>query len=59
MNTEISGIVLMFSITVLLAVPLGRYIAKIFCNKKTWLDVIFDPVDRLLYTWGGIDPLKP
>lgn len=34
MNTEITGIVLMYALVVLLAIPLGRYIGKIFTKEK-------------------------
>lgn len=55
MNTEILGIILMFALVVLLAIPLGRYIGKIFSNEKTWLDKILNPVDKLFYKFAGID----
>lgn len=56
MNPQISGIVLMYLLVVLLAVPLGRYIGKVFDYESTWLDKIFDPLDRLIFTLSGIDP---
>lgn len=55
MNTEIFGIVVMFVATLALAVPLGRYIGKVFLGDRTWLDRLLDPVDRLFYKTGGID----
>jgi K+-transporting ATPase ATPase A chain len=55
MQTEITGIILMYAIVVLLAIPLGRYIGKIFNNEKTWLDIVFDPLDKLFYKLSGID----
>ena len=54
MNTEITGIVLMYVIVVLLAIPLGKYIGKVFNNEKTWLDKIFNPVDKVFYKLSGI-----
>ena len=56
MNTEIAGIVLMFVATILLAVPLGNYIAKVYQNKATWLDFILNPIDKLLFRVSGIKP---
>lgn len=56
MNTEIFGIVLMYALLVLLAIPLGRYIGKIFNNERTWLDKIFNPLDTLFYKLGGVNP---
>jgi len=58
MNTEILGIILMFALAVGIALPLGRYISKIFGNEKTWLDKLLNPVDKLFYKISGIDPEK-
>lgn len=58
MNTEIIGIVLMYALVVLLAIPLGRYIGKIFTKEKTWLDGIFNPIDTIFYKISGVDPEK-
>lgn len=58
MNTEILGIILMYATVVLLAIPLGRYIGKIFTNQETWLDKIFNPLDNLFYKLSGIDITK-
>lgn len=58
MNTEILGVVLMYVLVVLLAIPLGRYIAKVFNYQKTWLDIIFNPLDQLFFKLSGINPKK-
>lgn len=58
MNSEILGVVFSFGITVLLAIPLGRYIGKLINNESTWLDSIFNPIDKLFFKIGGIDPNK-
>ena len=58
MNTEITGIVLMYALVVLLALPLGRYIARIFTYEKTWLDAIFNPLDQFFFSISGIDPTR-
>ncbi len=55
MNSEILGILLMYALVLLLAIPFGRYIGKIFNNEKTRLDVFFNPIDRLFFRWSGID----
>ncbi|MDR1716826.1 MAG: potassium-transporting ATPase subunit KdpA [Prevotella sp.] len=57
MNTEILGIIVMFVLSVTLAIPLGKYIAKVYGGKKTFFDPVFNPIDRLLYKLGGINPL--
>ena len=58
MNLEILGIILMYALVVLMAIPLGRYIGKTFSNDKTWLDKIFNPLDNIFYKLGGIDIKK-
>ena len=57
MNTEILGIIALFLLTVILAIPLGRYCVKVFKNEKTWLDVLA-PLERNIFRICGIDPDK-
>lgn len=56
MNSEILGILLMFFLAVGLAIPLGRYIGKIYSNEKPWLDKIFNPLDKIFYKAAGVNP---
>ncbi len=58
MNTEILGIILMYAIVLALAIPLGRYIGKIFSGEKTWLDRVLNSLDKLFFKLGGVDPGK-
>jgi potassium-transporting ATPase potassium-binding subunit len=58
MNTEITGIIFMFALLVILAIPLGKYMGKVFSGEKTWPDRLLNPLDRLFYKIGGIDPKK-
>jgi potassium-transporting ATPase potassium-binding subunit len=58
MNTEILGVIVMFAATILLAIPLGRYIAKVYEGQKTWLDPVLAPIDKLFFKAGGIHPEK-
>lgn len=39
---------------VLLSIPLGKYIGKIYNGDKTGLDFIFNPIDRLFFKFSGI-----
>src|ERR1700744_4796123 len=55
MTTEYTGIIFMYLATVLLAIPLGKYIAKLFKGEKTWMDFMA-PVERFIYKFSGIDP---
>lgn len=58
MNTEILGVILIYASAVLLAIPLGRYIAKIFAGEKTFLDPVFNPLEKLFFRISGIDAQK-
>lgn len=55
MNSEISGIILIFGIAILISVPLGKYIANVFAGSKTPLDFL-QPAEKLIYRFCGIDP---
>ncbi|MGC4035168.1 MAG: potassium-transporting ATPase subunit KdpA [Chitinophagaceae bacterium] len=55
MTGEILGIIVSFLITILLAYPLGKYIAKVFKGEKTWTDFM-NPVERFIFKISGINP---
>lgn len=56
MNTETSGIIAMFVITLLLALPLGRYMASVYNGERTLLDPVFNPLERFFFKYSGINP---
>lgn len=56
MNTEIFGVIAMFLVTITLAIPLGKYIGKVYNGNKTLWDPIFNPLDKLFFKAGGINP---
>ena len=56
MNTEILGIVAMFLLTLALAIPLGKYISKVYGMEKTWLDFIFNPLEKMFFKLSGFNP---
>jgi K+-transporting ATPase ATPase A chain len=58
MNTEIIGVVAMFFITLFLAIPLGKYIAKVFGEETTVFDSFFNPIERFFFKISGIDATK-
>jgi K+-transporting ATPase ATPase A chain len=58
MNTELLGIIASFAITLLIAIPLGRYLAKMYAGEKTWLDFL-KPIETGLFKLGGIKPNEP
>ncbi|WP_338875093.1 potassium-transporting ATPase subunit KdpA [Spirosoma sp. SC4-14] len=53
MSTELVGVVAMYGITVLLAIPLGNYIASVFKPEAT-----NGPFERFIYRLGGIDSAR-
>ena len=58
MNTEISGIIAMFVITLAIGIFLGKYIARVYGYRKTFLDPVFEPVEKLIYKISGINPAR-
>lgn len=56
MNTEILGIIAMFVITLVIGIFLGKYIANVYGYKKTFLDPVFSPIEKLIYKISGINP---
>lgn len=50
MNTEIIGIIVIFLVTVVLAIPFGKYCARVFSTEKHL------SFEKLIYKISGIDP---
>ncbi|HZV70728.1 MAG TPA: potassium-transporting ATPase subunit KdpA [Saprospiraceae bacterium] len=57
MNTEIFGVVFMFLVTLLIAIPFGKYIAKVYTGNKSLLDFL-SPLENLFFRISGIDPKR-
>jgi potassium-transporting ATPase potassium-binding subunit len=57
MNTELFGVVITFLLSVLLAFPLGKYIAKVFKGERTITDFM-NPFERLIFRISGINPAE-
>ncbi|HXB05644.1 MAG TPA: potassium-transporting ATPase subunit KdpA [Puia sp.] len=57
MNTELFGVILTFLLSVILAFPLGKYIARVFKGERTLLDFM-NPVERSIFKFCGIDARK-
>lgn len=56
MNSEIFGVVLIFIVAVALALPLGKYIAKVYAGVKVFGGTFFAPIEKFIYKISGIDP---
>lgn len=50
MNTELTGIIATYALTLLIAIPLGKYIARVFKSDKTLAP------ERWIYRLCGINP---
>jgi K+-transporting ATPase ATPase A chain len=57
MNTEYLGIIFMYLLTIAIAIPMGKYIAKVFKGEKTWFDFMA-PLEKLIFKLSGIDPTR-
>jgi K+-transporting ATPase ATPase A chain len=55
MNTELIGIIVTFAITLIIAILLGRYMAKMYAGEKVWTDFL-KPFEKFLFKLSGINP---
>lgn len=55
MNTELLGVITTYALTLVIAIPLGKYLAKMFAGEKTWTDFL-KPVESGIYKLSGINP---
>ncbi len=44
-----------FAVVLVCAKPLGVYMARVFERERTFADIVFRPIERLLYKFSGID----
>ena len=45
-------------VTVILALPLGVYLARVWKGESTWLDPVLRPIEKALYWSFGVDAKK-
>ena len=55
MLSEITGVVVMFVAAVAAAIPLGRYIGKVYNGEATLGNAFFNRFENLIYRLSGID----
>ncbi|WP_443937162.1 potassium-transporting ATPase subunit KdpA [Pedobacter sp. MW01-1-1] len=53
MNTELTGVIATFLLTLAIAIPLGKYLAKVFAGEKVWTDFL-KPLETGIYKLSGI-----
>jgi K+-transporting ATPase ATPase A chain len=58
MNTELFGIIASFVLMLVIGIPLGKYLAKMFAGEKVWTDFM-KPLENGIYKLSGINPNEP
>lgn len=58
MDTDVLAPLTTFLLSLLIGIPLGKYLAKVYANEKTFLDAMMSPVERILFRLGGIDAVR-
>jgi K+-transporting ATPase ATPase A chain len=58
MNAEILGILLMFGGALLVALPLGKYMSRVYAGERTLLDPVMNPLEKLMFRFSGINVSK-
>ncbi|WP_406676731.1 potassium-transporting ATPase subunit KdpA [Moorella sp. ACPs] len=53
--TDILQIVLYLVLLLLLAVPLGRYMARVFSGERTLFDPVLKPLEGMIYRLAGVN----
>ena len=48
-------ILFFFALILLSAKPLGMYMVRVFARERTFADIVFRPLERLIYKVSGID----
>jgi K+-transporting ATPase ATPase A chain len=49
-------IALFFACVLALTKPMGAYLTQVFERRRTWLDPVLNPIERLLYRVTGVSP---
>ena len=49
-------IAVFFALVLAAAKPMGVYMARVYEGKRTWLDPVLGPIERLLYRLTGVQP---
>jgi potassium-transporting ATPase potassium-binding subunit len=55
MTTELFGVISTFLLSIILAFPVGKYIANVFKGERTITDFM-NPLERLIFRIGGVNP---
>ena len=55
MATEYTAVILTILVTIGTSALLGQYMANVFSGRRTWLDPVLGPIERLVLRVTGID----
>jgi K+-transporting ATPase ATPase A chain len=55
-GTDLFQLVFFIVLFLLLAWPFGRYMAAVYTGKRTFLDPVLSPLEKLFYRLSGVDP---
>lgn len=55
MRSEYLAVIVTVAVTVAISIPLGRYIANVFIGRRTLLDPLLVPIERIVLRVVGID----
>src|SRR5581483_7769718 len=56
MGSDILQMVVVLALLMAIVYPLGRYMAAVFMQRRTWLDPVLDPVDNAIYKVCSVNP---
>jgi potassium-transporting ATPase potassium-binding subunit len=51
-------IAVFFAIVTAMAIPLGKYMARVFAGERNFLSPVLGPLERVFYWISGVDPKK-
>ncbi len=51
-------IALFFGLVIVVTVPLGRFMTRVFARERTWLDPVLRPIERGIYKLTGVDETR-
>lgn len=49
-------ILLILGVILLIAIPLGGYLYRVFSGQRSWLERVYAPCEKVLYKLSGINP---
>ena len=55
---DIIFILILFIIVIALAIPLGKYMSRVFTGQRTFMTPLMQPVERFMYRLIGTDETK-